>query len=91
VSDLARLLVRPGEAVHVLEMVGGALPTGSARAEPALDRKALSVYRKRLADIEEALGEEASEPRRAGLEEEREALPHQLAIDTGVGGRSRRG
>ncbi len=90
VSDLARLLVRPGEAVHVLEMVGGAHPQGTARAEPALDRKALSVYRTRLADLEEALGEEANEARRAKLEKEREALLHQLAVDTGLGGRSRK-
>ncbi len=90
VGDLARLLVRPGEAVHVLEMVGGAHPRGTPRAEPALDHKALSAYRTRLADIEAALGEEARESRRAKLEKEREALLHQLAVDTGLGGRSRK-
>lgn len=90
IGDLARLLVRPGEAVHVLEMVGGARPRGAARAEPALDRKALASYRTRLADIEEALGDEASESRRAKLEKERETLLHQLAVDTGLGGRSRK-
>jgi pimeloyl-ACP methyl ester carboxylesterase len=90
IGDLARLLVRPGEAVHVLEMLGGAHPQGAARAEPALDRKALASYRTRLADMEEALGDAASEPRRAELEKEREALLRQLAVDTGLGGRSRK-
>jgi hypothetical protein len=90
VGDLARLLVRPGEAVHVLEMVGGGPPRGAARAEPVLDPRALAGYRTRLADIEVALGEDAGEARRAQLEEEREALLRQLAVDTGLGGRSRR-
>jgi hypothetical protein len=89
-GDLARLLARPGEAVHVLEILGGVRPRGAARAEPTLDRKALASYRTRLADIEEALGEAASEPRRAQLEKEREALLRQLAVDTGLGGRTRK-
>jgi hypothetical protein len=55
-----------------------------------LDPKALAGYRTRLADIEVALGEDAGEARRAQLEEEREALLRQLAVDTGLGGRSRR-
>jgi pimeloyl-ACP methyl ester carboxylesterase len=90
IGDLARLLLRPGEAVHVLEILGGAHPQGAARAEPSLDRKALASYRTRLADIEEALGDAATGPRRAGLEKEREALLRQLAVDTGLGGRSRK-
>jgi hypothetical protein len=90
VGDLARLLARPGEAVHVLEMAGGARPRGGARADAVLDPKALSAYRKRLADLEEALGEESREARRVALEKERETLLRQLAIDTGLGGRSRK-
>jgi pimeloyl-ACP methyl ester carboxylesterase len=88
ISDLARLLVRPGEEVHVLEMLGGDRPP-SSRAEPALDRKALASYRRRLAEIDEALRDEPGDTRRAKLQREREALVHQLAADTGLGGRTR--
>jgi pimeloyl-ACP methyl ester carboxylesterase len=90
IGDLARLLVRPGEAVHVLEILGDAPPRGTPPADPTLDRKALASYRTRLADIEEALGDATSEPRRVELEKERDALLRQLAVDTGLGGRTRK-
>jgi pimeloyl-ACP methyl ester carboxylesterase len=90
IGDLARLLARPGEAVHVLEILGGDRPHQATRAEQTLDRKALASYRTRLADIDEALGGAMSEPARARLAKEREALLHQLAVDTGLGGRARK-
>ena len=89
IADLARLLARPGEEVHVLEILGGErLP--ASPAEPSLDRKALANYRARLGDIEEAMRETADDRRRAGLEREREALLRQLSADTGLGGRLRK-
>jgi pimeloyl-ACP methyl ester carboxylesterase len=91
VGDLARLLAHPGEAIHVLELVGGGAPRRSgAAAEPTLDRKALASYRTRLAELEEAVAEEPRGARRAELEKEREALVRRLVADTGLGGRSRK-
>jgi pimeloyl-ACP methyl ester carboxylesterase len=89
INDLAHLLARPGEELHVLEILGGEGPTASP-GEPALDRKALASYRARLGDLDEALRETADEERRARFAREREALLRQLAADTGLGGRVRK-
>jgi pimeloyl-ACP methyl ester carboxylesterase len=89
IADLARLLVRPGEEVHVLDILGGKRPTASP-AEPSLDRRALASYRARLGDLDEAMRDTADEGRRTQLAREREALLRQLAVDTGLGGRVRK-
>jgi pimeloyl-ACP methyl ester carboxylesterase len=87
IADLAQLLARPGEEVHVLDILGGERPKA---AEPSLDRTALASYRARLADIEEAMRHTADEGPRTKLERERDALLRQLAADTGLGGRVRK-
>lgn len=95
VADLARLVAAPGEEVHVFDLLR--LPAGERRdrgsAEPALDRRALASYRRRLAEIDAAIAE--AEGRLEGgsagaLAREREALLDQIAADTGLGGRPRR-
>ena len=87
IDDLALLLGRPGDEVHVLALLGAPDPTTGADA--ALDRAALASYRRRLAEIDADL-EETDPPRRARLAEEREALLERIAADTGLGGRARR-
>jgi pimeloyl-ACP methyl ester carboxylesterase len=89
VADLARLLARPGEELHVLDILGVERPKASP-AEPSLDRKALASYRARLRDIEEAMRDKVDDGRGRRLAREREALLRQLAADTGLGGRVRR-
>ena len=93
--DLARLLGRPGEDIHVLDLVGapGSERRDAQRVDLALDRRALQSYRRRLAELDEALAEaEASTDlgRQSKLVGEREALLRQLAADTGRRGRPRR-
>lgn len=90
VMDLARLLAHPGEAVHVLELATGARPARGTGAEPTLDRKAVQSYRRRLAELEDAVNEETRAVRRAELEKERAALLRRLVADTGLGGRARK-
>jgi hypothetical protein len=62
-------------------------------AGPTLDREALRQYRKRLADLDEALQEAEDRqdlPRHAKVSAEREALLVELARATGLGGKPRR-
>jgi hypothetical protein len=87
IDDLALLLGRPGEEVHVLTLVGAPDPTTGG--DPALDRVALASYRRRLAEIDAEL-DDADHARRARLTAEREALLHRVAADTGLGRRARR-
>jgi pimeloyl-ACP methyl ester carboxylesterase len=94
-ADLARLLGRPGEPLHVFDLVGnGEVERRDAgRADATLDREALVSYRQRLADIDEGLAEaeeRADIGRRAKLAAERAALLRQLTADTGRAGRVRR-
>jgi pimeloyl-ACP methyl ester carboxylesterase len=93
--DLARLIGRPGEPLHVFDLAGsGELERrDGGRADPALDLQALASYRRRLTELDEALAEAeacADVGRRSKLHAEREALLGQLAADTGRGGRARR-
>jgi hypothetical protein len=89
IADLARLLARPGQDIHVLDILGVERPKASP-AEPSLDRKALASYRARLRDIDEAIGDTADDAKGRKLAREREALLRQLAVDTGLGGRVRK-
>ena len=87
IDDLAFLLGRPGEEVHVLTLLGAPDPTTGGDA--ALDRAALASYRRRLAEIDAEI-DTADHPRRDRLVAEREALLERVAADTGLGGRARR-
>jgi tetratricopeptide (TPR) repeat protein len=94
---LARLLADPGRAFHVLDLV--ALETRTHDAAPALrdmgamlDARAKAAYRRRLAEIEEDVGEARAlgDPERAARAElEREFLVRELARAVGLGGRDR--
>ena len=68
-------------------------PVAIGDAGPLLDREALSQYRKRLAELDEALEEAQTRDdvaRHAKLSAEREALFRELARATGLGGKARR-
>lgn len=89
--DLARLLRRPGEDVHCLELVGGA-DVGSASG-PALDERARRAYEQRIRDLQEDIDEAdaANDPERARRAEiELDALVQQLSAAFGLSGRERR-
>jgi pimeloyl-ACP methyl ester carboxylesterase len=93
-GDIAQLLTRPGDSVHVLELAGvsGDHRRAVGRGQPALDREALDAYRSRLSDLDETLREaEAHGDAGAGqrIARERDLLVRRLAADTGLGGRSR--
>jgi hypothetical protein len=90
--DLAALLARPGRELAVHELVGSPVP-GADGIEQA-DRTAIAAYRRRLAELEEDRAEAAAmhDPVRAErATAERDALLHELAAVTGLGGRVRRG
>jgi len=93
---LRELLSRPREAVPALSLLAAPsedpVPVGDAG--PLLDREALRQYRKRLAELDEALEEAEARhdvARGAKLNAEREALLRELARATGLGGKPRHG
>ncbi len=94
--DLSVLLARPGEPVHVLDLV--AAGGGPQRAEvggdtgPILDDQARAAYKRRLTELEAdiAEAERDGESQLAGtLTEERDFLVRELAAAYGLGGRAR--
>lgn len=93
---LSKLLQRPGEEVHALELVSGdadeALPDAGDAGE-LLDEKAKAAYRKRIETLTEQI--EDAEERGDAMRAERgrtelEALSKELSRAVGLGGRSRR-
>lgn len=94
---VARLVSRPGEPVHAVELaLGGDVEAGAAAARggtgPALDGRAKRQYRERLAAIEGELEEargwgDAARERR--LRAELDALAAELTRAVGLGGRDR--
>jgi uncharacterized membrane protein YccC len=90
--DLAMLLARPRQHLHVLDLVGSTATAGDALG-PVLDTTARRSYEARIReltdDIEEA---EANNDiaRVERLDDEREQLLRQLADALGLNGRSRR-
>jgi hypothetical protein len=91
---VARLLERPGEEVHVLDLV--AAEAGEPRVDeaglPALDEEARAAYRRRLAEVEADL-EEARAHHDLAREEladrDRDYLLAELSQAVGLGGRIR--
>ncbi len=105
---LARLLADPGREFHVLDLVaaesGRTAPVGRP-AEPGLsysalgdagailDARAKDAYRRRLAEIEEDIGEALAmedDERAAQAEVERDLVIRELSNAVGLGGRDRR-
>jgi pimeloyl-ACP methyl ester carboxylesterase len=94
-SDLVRLLGKPGEEIHVLDLLGAdpAERRDVARGDMTGDRQALAQYRRRLDEIDDEIAEadaDADIGRSRKLSGEREALLHQVAADTNRHGRARR-
>jgi tetratricopeptide (TPR) repeat protein len=88
---ISRLLGRPGDEVHCLELSGQPADTG--RGVEVLDEQAKRSYRQRLREIESELAdaESANDPGRAGrIDEERERLLEEMRKATGLGGRDRK-
>jgi tetratricopeptide (TPR) repeat protein len=92
VQWLHELLQRPGEEIHVLELVAPGQQLAGDAGE-LLDAEAISAYRRRLAELPEELAEaEAFNEigRMARLQQEREFLQRELSRALGLGGRERR-
>ena len=99
---LAQLLARPGQEVHVLDLVAvvHAEPGQAARrhlastdAGTVLDATARAAYRRRLVDLRDELAEAAAYGdlgRTDRLRAEMEFLTEQLASAMGIGGAARR-
>ena len=92
---LAQLLAHPGREVHVLDLV--ATETGQRTAlgdaGEALDERAKSAYRRRLAEIEDDIEQARAledADREAQADAERDFLVRELARAIGLGGRDRR-
>ena len=86
--DLAALLARPREDVHVLDLVQASV--ASSDTGPALDRAAVSSYRARLESLSEERQEAAGDAGRlAAVEAEHKALVAELGRGSGVAGRTR--
>lgn len=93
VLDIARLLERPGQEIHALDLMD---PTGAAPdtggTGPMLDETARRAYKQRLDELEQDLDEATSmadEARVARLEHEREHLVAEITRAYGLGGRAR--
>lgn len=89
--DLAVLLERPQQEVHVLDLVGGGA-VGEV-SDPHLDAAAVTAYRHRLSAIQAALdaADQRGDPARSqALIDEKEALLDELRSAHGLGGRARR-
>lgn len=95
---LHHLLSHPGSALDAANLsaaVNGhpGLIVAPASHGHVLDAQALAAYRRRLADIDDALAEAeswADEGRRELLRSERDFLLDELRVATGLGGRRRR-
>jgi hypothetical protein len=88
---LRLLLQRPGLPVPALEL-SAAVAGHTAFEEPGLevlDRRAVSAYRRRLAELDKSLDDEPDGGRRAALSAERGMLLDELGAATGLSGRAR--
>lgn len=94
---LAELLARPGQEIHVLDLLARVAPEGerpeSGGGMEVLDARARAEYRARIESLRDEL-EEARERRDTGHEtrarEELETIEDALAGALGLGGRARR-
>lgn len=91
-ADLALLLARPGQEIHVSELAGIPDAVVHSHGGDALDRRAIAAFRDRLAELTEEIddADATHDIARAALARaEHDALVDQLAGAIGVGGRSR--
>lgn len=92
-SDLARLLGRPGQELHVLDLVADGPTVVASSTGELIDDQARRNYRARLAEIDEELAA-ADDAGNAMASErllaERDALVAEVSAAYGLGGRARR-
>lgn len=91
-ADLAVLLSRPGTEVHVAELEGVPRYLTESSGGEALDRRAISAYKDRLAEVAEEIDDADANHDLARAERARveyDALVEQLSSSVGLGGRSR--
>jgi hypothetical protein len=90
---LAALMQRPGQEVHVLDLVSPERSHDTSDAGELLDAEAINAYKSRLRELERSL-DEAEEfndlARATQLREEREFLQHELRRALGLHGKPRR-
>jgi len=92
-ADLARLLARPGEEVHALDLVAAAPAPRQGDLGQVLDDRARAAYRQRLRDLDERITDaeaEGDDDALARAREEREFLVAELTGAYGLDGRPRR-
>jgi hypothetical protein len=100
-GDLAQLLARPDQEVHVLDLVAVAeghegsrrRQGGGGDAGPLIDERARREYQRRLTELDEdiAAAKAANDLEHAArIEAERDALIDQLTAAYGLGGRARK-
>jgi len=90
-DDLARLLARPGDEVHCLELVGAAVEESSTGE--VLDETARRAYEQRIRDLQDELDEADAhhDPARSErAQAEMDAIVDQLTAALGLAGRARR-
>ncbi|MDT4964640.1 MAG: hypothetical protein QOF87_4287 [Pseudonocardiales bacterium] len=89
--DLAALLSRPGQDVHVLDLVASAIGTRD-RTDPVLDSRARAEFRRRIGEVDDDLAEAETHhdlERITVLKTERDALYAELRHATGHAGKDR--
>ncbi|MFP3900433.1 MAG: ATP-binding protein [Acidimicrobiia bacterium] len=92
IADLAVLLARPHQEVHVRTLEGVDHLSLPSSTQAVSDDTALAQYRERLTDLEDEIEEaeaNADIGRTERLRAEREALVDELAHAAGLGGRAR--
>jgi hypothetical protein len=92
-TDLSRLLAKPGTEMHVLDLVDDGPVVDAGPSGDAIDPTARRNYRLRLEDIEAELAEadrDGDVTRSERLHAERDALIDELSAAYGLGGRARR-
>ena len=89
--DLAALLARPGEDIHVLDLAGSGI-RGRDSTVPVLDPRARAEFKRRITDLDEDLAEAQAHHdlgRVGRVESERETLLDELRRATGHAGKDR--
>ena len=92
-TDLAVLLSRPGQEVHVLDLLAPGVTTPAGDLGDVVDDQARAAYRHRLEELDRLADEAAADGDDLAvsrLSEERDRLVAALASAYGIGGRVRR-
>jgi tetratricopeptide (TPR) repeat protein len=87
-ADLAALLAAPHSEVHASELLGR--PVAATGADPVLDDTARRAYRARIAQLDTAIAEAATDAEAKRHETERAELVRAVTAAAGLGRRPRR-